>query len=89
MNQIISTLDGHAQFTVGFLDSKQQHFGAYNKGMQPSGGAADIATRVVEQHQADQNVFAALTDFVSEVKGKLARALAPRRMRLRTRCATS
>jgi uncharacterized membrane protein YgcG len=70
MNQIISTLDGHAQFTVGFLDSKQQHFGAYNKGMLPSGGAADIATRVVEQHQADQNVFAALTDFVSDVKGE-------------------
>ena len=68
MNQIISTLNGHPQFTVGFLDSRLKHFGAYNKGMLPPGGAADIATRAVEQHQADQNVFAALTDFVTDVK---------------------
>ncbi len=68
MNQIIAALNGHKQFTVGFLDSRQNHFGAYNKGMLPSHGAADIATRVVEQHQADQNIFAALTDFVSEVQ---------------------
>ena len=47
MNQIISALSGHPQFTVGFLDSRLKHFGAYNKGMLPSGGAADIATRVV------------------------------------------
>jgi hypothetical protein len=70
MNAIISELGGHPQFTVGFLDSKLRHFGAYNKGMLPSGGAADVATRVVEQHKADQNVFAALTDFVSDVEGE-------------------
>jgi hypothetical protein len=68
MNQIISGLSGHAQFTVGFMDSQLRHFGAYSKGMLPSGGAADIATRVVEQHQADQNIFAALTAFVSNVQ---------------------
>ena len=68
MNQIISTLSGHPQFTVGFLDSRLKHFGAYNKGMLPSGGAADIATRTVEQHRADQDVFAALTDFVNDVQ---------------------
>ena len=68
MNQIISSLSGHAQFTVGFLDSQLRHFGAYSKGMLPSGGAANIATRVVDQHQADQNVFAALTAFVSSVQ---------------------
>ena len=68
MNQIIGDLAGHRQFTVGFLDSSQRHFGAYNRGMLPSRGAADIATRVVDQHQADQNIFAALTDFVSDVR---------------------
>jgi len=68
MNKIISALNGHPQFTVGFLDSQQKHFGAYNKGMLPSGGAADIATHVVEQHRADQNVVAALTDFVTDVQ---------------------
>jgi uncharacterized membrane protein YgcG len=70
MNQIVGTLGGHAQFTVGFLDSKLQHFGAYSKGMLPSGDAGDIARRAVEQHRADQDVFAALTDFVSDVKGE-------------------
>jgi preprotein translocase subunit YajC len=68
MRQIISALGGHAQFTVGFMDSRLRHFGAYNKGMLPSRGAADIATRVVEQHQADGNIFAALTDFVTDVQ---------------------
>jgi uncharacterized membrane protein YgcG len=68
MNQIISALNGHPQFTAGFLDSQQKHFGAYNKGMLPSGGAAGIATSVVDQHRADQNIFAALTDFVSDVQ---------------------
>jgi uncharacterized membrane protein YgcG len=67
MNQIISMLSEHPEFTVGFLDSRLKHFGAYNQGMLPSGGAADIATRVVDQHRADQNVFAALTDFVADV----------------------
>jgi uncharacterized membrane protein YgcG len=68
MNQIISALNGHPQFTVGFLDSRQKHFGAYNKGMLPPHGAADIATSVVKQHQADQDIFAALTDFVTDVQ---------------------
>src|SRR5215471_17147656 len=68
MNQIISALNGHPEFTVGFLDSQQKHFGAYNKGMLPSGGAADIATSVVKQHQGDQDIFAALTDFVTDVQ---------------------
>ena len=68
MKQIISALSGHTQFTVGFLDSQLGHFGAYNKGMLPSHGAADIAARVVEQHHADQNIFAALTDFVNDVQ---------------------
>src|SRR5215475_8529443 len=68
MNQIISALSGHPEFTVGFLDSQRKHFGAYNKGMLPSGGAADIATSVVKQHQGDQDIFAALTDFVTDVQ---------------------
>jgi hypothetical protein len=68
MNQIISALNGHPQFTVGFLDSRRKHFGAYSKAMLPAGGAADIATSVVEQHRADQNIFAALTDFVTDVR---------------------
>jgi uncharacterized membrane protein YgcG len=68
MRQIISDLSGHAQFTVGFLDSRLKHFGAYNSGMLPPHGAAAIATRVVQQHQADQNIDAALSDFVTEVQ---------------------
>jgi hypothetical protein len=68
MNEIISALSGHEQFTVGFLDTRLRHFGAYNSGMLPAHGAADIATRLVQQHQADQNTFAALTAFVTDVK---------------------
>jgi uncharacterized membrane protein YgcG len=68
MKQTIGALSGHAQFTVGLLDSQRMHFGAYNKGMLPSGGAADIATRVVKQHQADQNISATLMDFVKDVQ---------------------
>jgi uncharacterized membrane protein YgcG len=68
MNQIISALSGHQQFSVGFMDSRLRHFGAYNKGLLPSHGAADIATTVVQQHQADQNIFAVLTDFVNDVQ---------------------
>jgi hypothetical protein len=68
MNQIISALNGHPQFTVGFLDSRLKHFGAHSKAMLPAGGAADIATRVVDEHRADQNIFAALTDFVTDVQ---------------------
>jgi hypothetical protein len=68
MNGIISALSGHERFTVGFLDTRLGHFGAYNSGMLPAHGAADIATRVVQQHKADQDIFAALTAFVTEVK---------------------
>ncbi len=68
MRQIISDLNGHAQFTVGFLDSRLRHFGAYNKGMLPGHGAAAIATQVVRQHQADGNIAAALTEFVTGVR---------------------
>lgn len=72
MSQIIRALNGHEQFTAGFMDSRLMHFGAYNKGMLPPHAAAGIATRVVEQHQADQNVFAALTDFVNDVEQEAA-----------------
>jgi uncharacterized membrane protein YgcG len=77
MNKIISALNGHPQFTVGFLDSQQKHFGAYNKGMLPSGGAADIATSVVKQHQADQDIFAALTDFITDVQREASTGAGP------------
>ncbi len=53
---------------MGFLDSRLRHFGAYNQGMLPGHGAAAIATQVVRQHQADGNIFAALTDFVTDVQ---------------------
>jgi hypothetical protein len=68
MSKIISALNGHGQFAVGFLDSRLRHFGAYNSGVLPPHGAADIATQAVQQHRADQNVFAALTAFVTDVK---------------------
>ena len=69
MQQLISSLSGiRSQFVVGFLDSGQRHFGAYNRGMLPSGGAASIATTVVNQHKADGNIFAALQEFVQDVK---------------------
>jgi uncharacterized membrane protein YgcG len=68
MSKIISDLSGHGQFTVGFLDSQRKHFGAYNSGMLPPHGAAAIATRVVQQHQADQNIDAALSAFVTDVQ---------------------
>ena len=68
MRQLISDLGGHDKFTVGFLDVSQRHFGAYNRGMMPTGTAAGLATQVVRQHQGDGDIFAALTDFVSGVK---------------------
>src|SRR5215470_2832339 len=68
MSKIISALNGHEKFAVGFLDTRLRHFGAYNSGVLPPHGAAEIATQVVQQHQADQNVFAALTAFVTDVK---------------------
>ena len=68
MRQLISDLGGHDEFTVGFLDVSQRHFGAYNRGMMPTGTAAGLATQVVREHQGDGDIFAALTDFVSDVK---------------------
>jgi hypothetical protein len=69
MQQLISTLSGRqSQFVVGFLDSGRRHFGAYNQGVLPSGGAASIATAVVNQHKADGNIFAALQKFVQDVR---------------------
>jgi len=72
MSKIISDLSSHEQFTVGFLDSRLRHFGADNSGMLPPNGAAEIATQVVQQHRADQNIYAALTDFVTDVQQQAA-----------------
>lgn len=69
MRQVIDTLSArHEEFTVGFLDSSHKHFGADNQGMLSPGGAADIATTVVDQHRADGDVFAALQEFVRDVQ---------------------
>jgi hypothetical protein len=69
MRQIISTLGAEKkQFVVGFLDSRLKHFGAYNRGVLPAGAAANVATTVVQQHQSDQDMFAALQDFVRDVQ---------------------
>ena len=95
MRQISSELSaGKNQFVVGFLDSRLKHFGAYNRGVLPPGGAANIATTVVEQHQADQDIFAALQDFVRDVQQQPASApgstlQALRQVLLRIRCAMS
>ena len=78
MRQIISVLSAKKkQFVVGFLDSRLKHFGAYNGGMLPPGAAANIATTVVEQHQADQDIFAALQDFVRDVQQESGSAPGP------------
>jgi len=72
MRQIISALGSEKnQFVVGFLDSRLKHFGAYNQGLLPSGAAAQTATTVVQQHQADQDIFAALQDFVRDTQQQL------------------
>lgn len=69
MRQIISTLGAEKnQFVVGFLDSRLKHFGADNRGVLPAGAAANIATTVVRQHQSDQDIFAALRDFVRDAQ---------------------
>jgi len=69
MRQIISTLGTEKkQFVVGFLDSRRKHFGAGNRGVLPAGAAANIATTVVQQHQSDQDIFAALQDFVRDAQ---------------------
>src|SRR5689334_19992129 len=69
MRQIIRTLDAQKQqFVVGFLDSGRKHFGAANRGMLAAGAAADIATSVVQQHQSDRDIFAAMQDFVRQVQ---------------------
>jgi hypothetical protein len=78
MRQIISVLSaGKKQFVTGFLDSRLKHFGAYNRGMLPPGAAAGIATTVVEQHQADQDIFAALREFVGHVQQEAGSAAVP------------
>jgi hypothetical protein len=75
MHRITSTLSaGKNQFVVGFLDTQRRHFGAYNQGVLPQGGAADIATTVVQQHQGDQDVFPALQEFVRDVQQQSASA---------------
>src|SRR5689334_163359 len=69
MQQIIRTLDAQKkQFVVGFLDSRLKHFGADNQGVLAPGAAANIATTVVQQHQSDQDIFAAMQDFVRDVQ---------------------
>src|SRR5215469_5169444 len=77
MGQIISALGAeHSQFVTGFLDTRLRQFGAYNRGVLPQGAAADIATSVVQQHQADQDIFAALQDFVRDVQHQAGSAAA-------------
>jgi len=69
MRQLISDLNArHDKFAIGFLDSRLRHFGGYNRGVLPSGGAASIATTVVNQHRADGDIFAAMQDFVRDVQ---------------------
>jgi uncharacterized membrane protein YgcG len=69
MRQIIGTLGAeNKHFVVGFLDSRLKHFGASNQGVLAPGGAANIATTVVQQHQSDQDIFAAMQDFVRDVQ---------------------
>jgi hypothetical protein len=69
MQQLISSLNGsHNQFVVGFLDTGQRRFGAYNQGVLSPGGAASIATAVVNQHKSDGDIFGALQEFVQDVK---------------------
>ena len=72
MRQIISTLSGQKQqFVVGFLDSRLRHFGADNRGVLAAGAAANIATTVVQQHRSDQDIFAAMQDFVRDVQQEM------------------
>src|SRR5215475_9023254 len=78
MGQIVSVLGAeNKQFVAGFLDTRIKHFGAYNRGVLPQGAAADIATTVVRQHQADQDIFAALQDFVRDVQQQSASGPGP------------
>src|SRR5215831_11375277 len=77
MGQIVRVLGtDHQQFVTGFLDTRTRHFGAYNRGVLPQGAAADIATTVVQQHQADQDIFAALQGFVRDVQHQAGSAAA-------------
>jgi hypothetical protein len=69
MKQIIGVLNKHnSAYAVGFLDADDKHFGAYNRGMLAAHGAADIATKVVKQHAADNDIVSALIDFVADVQ---------------------
>ena len=93
MRQIISTLGAEKkEFVVGFLDSRLKHFGAGNRGVLPAGAAANIATTVVQQHQSDQDIFAALQDS-SATRSRSRRRppvlRPPRPARLLIRCAMS
>src|SRR5690348_11792640 len=72
MRQIIGTLGAEKkQFVVGFLDSRLRHFGADNRGVLEPGAAANIATTVVQQHPSDQEIFAALQEFVRDVQKEM------------------
>src|SRR6516164_4776165 len=79
MGQIVSVLGAeNKQFVVGFLDTRPpNHFGAYNRGVLPQGAAADIATSVVQEHRADQDIYAALRDFVHTVQQQSGSAAGP------------
>jgi uncharacterized membrane protein YgcG len=68
MREVVGDLGGQARFTVGFADSRLMRFGADSRGMLPAGAAAGIATRAVQEHQGDRDVFAVLTGFVDEVQ---------------------
>jgi uncharacterized membrane protein YgcG len=75
MDQIINTLSSEKkEFVVGFLDSRREHFGAYNQGVLSAGAAAQTATTVVQQHQ--QDVFAGLQAFVNDMQQQLRSASA-------------
>lgn len=72
MRQIISTLSAQKkQFVVGFLDSRLGQFGADNQGVLAAGAAANIATTAVQQHRSDQDIFAAMQDFVRDVQQEM------------------
>jgi hypothetical protein len=68
MRRLMGDLDArHDHYVIGFLDNAG-HFGAYNRGVLPAGGAARIATTVVNAHRADGDVFAAMQDFIRNVQ---------------------
>jgi hypothetical protein len=77
MRQIIGVLDQHKpEYAVGFLDTDGKHFGAYNRGILPEHGAANIATQVVKEFAGEDDLVAALIDFVTEVHATAIQELA-------------